>query len=286
MLAAPGFFASKSQNSSGPFAVCGSRAPRDRIAHCVYYSVKDGCQIVEFWPRGEKGIECAKADARELPDQIGLVRLLRRGMGIMIAAAPRRNSLSAASNQSERGSDEWPSMRESLAQIVAACRQGDRGAQRELYDHCSPKVFRLVVHMVGIQEAADVTQQIFLQTYRTLQQFSARSGFETWLYRLATNECLQFLRHTKRRSPESLDYEPADRSAGHTRELQSRELLDRALQRLDPELRAIFLLREVEGFDYRELAETLKISEGTVASRLNRARSKLKEYLLDLGWEL
>ncbi len=203
----------------------------------------------------------------------------------MITAVPRRNLLPAASNQSERGLDVWPSVCESLAQIVTACRQGDRVAQRELYDRCSPKVFRLVVRMVGIQEANDLSQQIFLQTYRTIHQFSARSGFETWLYRLATNECLQFLRYAKRHPSELLLYEPADRSAGHEHQLQSRELLDRGLQRLDPELRAVFLLQQVEGLGYRELAETLKISEGTVASRLNRARSKLKEYLLELGWE-
>lgn len=204
----------------------------------------------------------------------------------MITAVPRRNPLPAASNQSERGSDLWPSMQESLAQVVTACGQGDRCAQRELYNRCIPKVFRLVVRMVGIQEADDLAQQIFLQTYRTIHQFSARSGFETWLYRLTMNECLQFLRHAKRRVHEPLEYEPADRHAGHEREVQSRELLERGLQRLDPELRAIFLLREVNGLDYRALAETLEVSEGTVASRLNRARSKLKEYLLELGWEL
>ena len=204
----------------------------------------------------------------------------------MIAAAPRRNPLPAASNQLERGSDVWSSMQESLAQIVTGCRQGDRSAQRQLYDRCSPKVFRLVVRMVGHQEADDLMQQVFLQTFRTIDQFSARSGFETWLYRIAVNECLQFIRHAKRCSRESLDFEPADRAAGHTHEVQTRELLQLALQRLDPELRAVFLLREIEGLDYRELAETLEISEGTVASRLNRARSKLKEYFLELGWEL
>lgn len=203
----------------------------------------------------------------------------------MITAAPRRNPLPAASNQSERGLDVRLSVQASLAQIVTACQQGDRGAQRELYDRCSPKIFRLVVRMVGIQEADDLAQEIFLQNYRTIHQFSECSGFETWLYRLATNECLQFLRYEKRHPSERLLFEPIDRSAGHTSALQSRELLDRGLQRLDPELRAVFLLREVEGLDYRELAETLKIPEGTVASRLNRARSQLKEYLLELGWE-
>jgi RNA polymerase sigma-70 factor (ECF subfamily) len=203
----------------------------------------------------------------------------------MIAATLRRNRLPAASNQSERGSEEWPSMRDSLDQIVTACQRGDRAAQRALYEHCNPRVFRLAVRMVGAQEASDLTQQVFLRVYHTIHQFTGRSGFETWLYRLAVNECLQFLRYAKRRPHEALDHEPAVRCTDVSREIQVREMLELAVQRLDSELRAVFLLREVEGLGYRELAETLEISEGTVASRLSRARSKLKEYLLDLGWE-
>lgn len=208
------------------------------------------------------------------------------GMGSMIATTPRRNLLPAASNQSERGTDAWPGMKESLEPIVAACQREDRSAQRELYERCNARVFRLAVRMVGVQDASDLTQQVFLRVYRSIRQFTGRSGFETWLYRLTVNECLQFLRYAKRRSHEALAYEPATRYPGISRDIQARESLELALQRLDPDLRAVFLLREVERLGYRELAETLEISEGTVASRLNRARSKLKEHLLDLGWEI
>jgi RNA polymerase sigma factor (sigma-70 family) len=90
----------------------------------------------------------------------------------------------------------------------------------------------------------------------------------------------------KRRPHETLTNEPADRCTEVSCEIQAREMLELAVQRLDSELRAVFLLREVEGLGYGELAATLEISEGTVASRLSRARSKLKEYLLDLGWEV
>ena len=203
----------------------------------------------------------------------------------MIATAPRRKPSSAASNRAEHGSGKWRTTSDIPARIVAACQRGDRSAQRELYEHCSPKVFRLTVRMVGIQEAADVTQQIFLQAYRTIRQFAGHSRFETWLYRLAINECLQFRRRAMRHSFESVEVDPADHRVGPTVRVQARELLELALQRLDAELRCVFLLREVEGFPYRELAEILKISEGTVASRLNRARSQLKEYLLELGWQ-
>jgi RNA polymerase sigma-70 factor (ECF subfamily) len=82
-----------------------------------------------------------------------------------------------------------------------------------------------------------------------------------------------------------LDADPEDvhAAAGQTGEQQ--ELLQAALQRLDPQLRAIFLLRELEGQSYREIARALDIAEGTVGSRLNRARRELKEHLAALGWE-
>lgn len=204
----------------------------------------------------------------------------------MIAATRRRTRDPAASNSSERVPDTWPNVSDSLVSVVAACQRGDRAAQRTLYDHCNARVFRLAVRMVGVQDASDLTQQVFLRVYHTIHQFTGRSCVKTWLYRLTVNECLQFLRYSKRRWHESLDYDPAARSIATNREIQARELLEIALQRLDPDLRAVFLLREVEGLDYGQLATTLEISEGTVASRLNRARSKLKEHLLDLGWEI
>ena len=204
----------------------------------------------------------------------------------MIATTTRRNPLLAASNQSERGSPEWPDMKDSLETIVAACQRADHSAQRELYERCNVRVYRLAVRMVGVQEASDLTQQIFLRLFHTIHQFSGRSGFETWRYRLAVNECLQFLRHAKRHRHASLEYDPATRAAEVGRELRARELLELALERLEPDLRAVYLLREIEGLGYEELAIALEISAGTVASRLNRARFKLKEHLLELGWEI
>lgn len=80
--------------------------------------------------------------------------------------------------------------------------------------------------------------------------------------------------------------EPEDRSREKSEHLQNRELLEQALAQLEPDLRSIFLLREFERLSYRELAEALGIPEGTVASRLNRARTELQRLLRELGWEL
>jgi RNA polymerase sigma-70 factor (ECF subfamily) len=138
--------------------------------------------------------------------------------------------------------------------------------------------------MVGVQDAADVTQQTFLRAFSHLDQYDGHSRFETWLYRLAVNESLQHLRRRRRWNQSlSLDYDPADTSRG-SENTEQKELLEQALVRLDPQLRSIFLLRESEGLSYREVAEALDIPEGTVGSRLNRARRELQEYLTALGW--
>ena len=173
-----------------------------------------------------------------------------------------------------------------VGDLVAACQQGEREAQRRLYEICHERIYQLMVRMVGIQDAADMTQQTFLQAFRCLGQYAGRSRFETWLYRLAVNESLQHLRRRRRWEGQALEHEPEDRSHDRRQNVEHRELLEASLARIDPELRSIFLLREVDELSYREIAEVLQIPEGTVGSRLNRARRELQEHLKDLGWEM
>jgi len=169
-------------------------------------------------------------------------------------------------------------------QLVAACQQQDRQAQQKLYEEFSGRLYRLAVRMVGNEDADDVTQQIFLQVFRTIGQFGGRSRFETWLYRLAVNECLQHLRRRKRKALQPLLGEPASHQHDAEARTEQRELIEAALGRLEPDLRAVFVLREVEQMNYREIAEALDLSDGTVASRLNRARKQLRDILLNMGW--
>ena len=90
--------------------------------------------------------------------------------------------------------------------------------------------------------------------------------------------------HGRRWRFKPLEWEPMEEET-HREQAEQKELLERALARIDPELRAIFLLREVEGLSYQEIAESLQIPEGTVGSRLNRARRDLKQQLSDLGYQ-
>ena len=168
-----------------------------------------------------------------------------------------------------------------LAAVVRACQAGDRTAHRQLYDSCHQGVFRLAVRMVGRQDAGDVTQQVFLQAFRSIGKFQGRSRFETWLYRLAVNESLQHLRRNKRWRHQTLDREPMDDSH-HGNSTERKELLEKALAQIDPELRAIFLLREVEGLSYQDIAAALQIPQGTVGSRLNRARRRPENTPLEI----
>jgi RNA polymerase sigma-70 factor (ECF subfamily) len=198
---------------------------------------------------------------------------------------PRRNLSVPASNPMDTRDDLSRQLSEPLADIVAGCQRYDREAQRLLYESCYGRVFRLLVRMVGQQDAPDLLQQVFLQTFLKIGRFSGLARFETWVYRLAINECLQFRRKRSRTQYEMPADELVDPSGDHTERAQQQELMERALAQLAPELRAVFVLREVEGLSYRKIAETLQIKEGTVGSRLNQARAQLRKHLVELGWK-
>ena len=131
----------------------------------------------------------------------------------------------------------------------------------------------------------DLAQQVFLQAFRKIGQFSRKSQIGTWIYRVAVNEALQHLRKAKRSRVQLLEQEPMDRSPDSHENVDDKELLEQAMGLLDPELRSAFLLREVEGLSYHEIANALEVPEGTVGSRLNRARRELRQHLTELGWE-
>lgn len=104
-------------------------------------------------------------------------------------------------------------------------------------------------------------------------------------YRVSVNESLQHLRRQRSRRSVSLESDIMDRKLDPVLDFDQKELMEYALSRLEPDLRSLFLLREVEKQSYAEIAVVLQIPEGTVASRLGRARQLLKQYLVELGWE-
>lgn len=156
---------------------------------------------------------------------------------------------------------------------------------QQIYERCSVRVYALMVRIVGRQDADDLTQQVFLQMFRRLDQFSGESKLETWLYRLATNEALQHLRRNKRHVVQPLVAEPSAMDPNRLIESEQVQMLELALSRIDPELRTILSLKEEQSLSYREIAESIGIPEGTVGSRLNRARNELRDELNKMGWE-
>jgi RNA polymerase sigma-70 factor, ECF subfamily len=175
----------------------------------------------------------------------------------------------------------------SIAKLVDKCRSGNREAQRQLYECYHQLTYRILVRMVGRTDADDVMQEVFLQVFRALSQFDGRSQFKTWIYRVTFNQALQHLRKRRRSRWKTLGLggDVMEQKPVQRHELDDKELLESALRRLEPDLRAIFLLREVEKCSYSQIAEAIGVPEGTVASRLNRARQLLKQHLVELGWE-
>lgn len=169
-------------------------------------------------------------------------------------------------------------------ELVARCKRGDRDAQRALYERTSPGVFRLLTRMTRSTDIAeDLAQETYLKAFAAIATFDERSAVNTWLYRIAVNEALQWLRRRKLvpLDPEVAAARPDPRSNGH--DPTARLDIENALAALDPTDRAMLLLRYQEGLDYRAIAEVTEIAMGTVASRLNRARERLRGLLGDFA---
>ncbi len=162
---------------------------------------------------------------------------------------------------------------------------GDREAQRLLYESLKDSIGRLVSRVVETSDVDDVTQDIFLHVFCSLGSFRFESEFTTWVYRLAVNDALQHLRRKRRRPLVPLEnVEMPGRSQQNDNDIENNEILHLALSKLDPELRVILHLKEQQEECYATIAEILRIPEGTVGSRLNRARRELRAELLALGW--
>lgn len=166
-------------------------------------------------------------------------------------------------------------------ECVTLAQRGDRGAFSELVRRYQDRIYRFILRMSGCrEEALDLTQETFLKAYQGLSAWQADAQFNTWLFRIATNTSLDVLRRRKVIFYVPIDEstEIADQAVGPERRAQDRqsfEALEVALNRIPPLYREALLLRELDGMSYGEIAETLNIMEGTVKSRIARARTEL-----------
>ena len=188
------------------------------------------------------------------------------------------------------------------AQVVAAlvrrCVAGDATAWEDIVRRLNRRIFNICYRFTGSgDDAQDLTQEVFIKIYRTLDSFDVEKGsFMTWVTTVTRNLLVDHFRKTKQdRVTDSLDNTgsededmlplseqladsgPAPDTRVHRRETQ--EMVQKALQKLSPELREAVILRDLQDMDYKDIALSLKVPEGTVKSRINRGRVELARLL-------
>ena len=179
-------------------------------------------------------------------------------------------------------------------QLIRRAQQGDNGAFEALLLLHQKKVYNLCLRMsANPDDALDLSQEAFLRAWRSLGQYQFEASFSTWLFRLTSNICIDFLRRKKRRQETSLtesyddsnegaelsvpDAQPGPEQQAMTNETKIE--LARAMEQLSPEHREILQLRVVEDLQYEQIADILGVRVGTVKSRLARARLALRKIL-------
>jgi len=181
-------------------------------------------------------------------------------------------------------------------ELLRRAKNGDREAFGELFRKYEKRVFRVARRMCrSDDEAWDITQDAFLRAMQAMDRYDTRYRFFTWIYRIVTNLAINHSEKRKRRN--EVIFEEDYGAEGHqtvddmTSDIAQREQLaaavSSAVERLSPALRAVFVLRVDQELSYSEIAESLHIAIGTVMSRLNRARQRIREELGSLlgEWE-
>ncbi|MCE5197619.1 MAG: sigma-70 family RNA polymerase sigma factor [Armatimonadota bacterium] len=178
-------------------------------------------------------------------------------------------------------------------QIVERVLAGEMDAFSVLVDRYQDRIFSAVFNYVyNHDDAIDITQEAFVKAYSRLKSFNASSAFYTWLYRIAVNSAIDFLRKRKSRPADSLDddkfseigFEPVSHDASTDPEkvvVRSEQVqtLRKAIASLSSKLKSALILHDVEGLSQEEVAEILNVPLGTVKSRVSRARVELRNLL-------
>ncbi len=181
------------------------------------------------------------------------------------------------------------------APLVARCLRGEEAAWEGLVKLHTRRVYSICYRFTGSAvESQDLTQEVFLRVFRSLKSFRASSGcFRVWLTSLTRNLLIDHYRKTRKekavdsiedRLPVLEETEAvAGRPEGRVAGREAGELLRTALAKLSPELREAVILRDLEEMEYREIAEALKVPDGTVKSRISRGRAELARLLRKMG---
>ena len=172
-------------------------------------------------------------------------------------------------------------------------KKGEKKAFRKLYDDYHQKVYSTAITMLGnAEDAEDVVQEVFMKIYRKVSNFDGRSKIGTWIYRIAVNVCIDHVRRNKVQRTKTLSVEEEllinlqEKGNEVEKSVTSAEvnkITRNAITRLSPKLRTVVVLRDLQGLAHAEIADILGCSKGTVSSRLNRGRLKLRSLLKSQG---
>ena len=207
------------------------------------------------------------------------------------ASSPRE-----AEEPEDRKNDSEPSVAAEDMELVRRAREGDFGAYDDLVRRYQERIYATIYHMTSNHEDAnDLAQETFIKAFQALKSFKGGSSFYTWIYRIAVNKTINFLKQRKNKLQMSLDdidfnaehdpdlvaliSEKTPRREANLAELQ--EKLNEAMQKLSDQHRLVVTLHDVQGLAHEEIAEIMECNVGTVRSRLFYARQQLQGYLLD-----
>ncbi|MCL2838429.1 MAG: sigma-70 family RNA polymerase sigma factor [Oscillospiraceae bacterium] len=184
------------------------------------------------------------------------------------------------------------------AELIHKAQTGDVRAFEQLVEEYQQSVFNLAYRMIGNHEdAADMAQEAFIKAYFNLSKFKGNSKFSTWIYRIATNSCLDEIKKRKKTPTYSMSDSIEIEEGEITREIEDKssnieenfereeqlKMVNKAIGRLQENHRIIIIMRDVNNMSYEEIAEILKCSTGTVKSRISRARTILHDFLKEDG---
>jgi RNA polymerase sigma factor (sigma-70 family) len=212
-----------------------------------------------------------------------------RPFSSFLRARPARPFSDIPSHMSADGSSAPPPATD---EIIERCLNGDQAAWESIVRMYRRKVFNVAYKFVGRHDQAeDLTQDVFLKLYKSLDTFDRRANFQTWLISVSRNLCIDHYRAVrKERETINRDVDPADFAPVSTdpradTQLEQRDrvrLLRQALDKLAPTLRTAVMLRDIQELTYQEIADKLHLPEGTVKSRINRGRTELARQIQKL----
>jgi RNA polymerase sigma-70 factor (ECF subfamily) len=173
-------------------------------------------------------------------------------------------------------------------EVIEACKRGDHDAFALLFEAHQDRVYSIALRFSGDRAAAmDIAQDTFLKLLSSIKGFRGEASFESWIYRLVANSCLDQQRRNRKWMPFIEDFLDALRASGETAlegllRTEMQKNVQEVIAKLPPEQRIVVILRYTEGLSYDDIAQALGCSPGTVASRLNRAHKLLERRLSHL----